>query len=126
MRGGNRTRLRSEAGSGSRPPPPPRDLGRNEAALWRELALAVEDAGTYRPTDAVAFHRMVRCVYRAEVCPLDAAPSAAGRLEQAARNALEAFALTPSSRSRVRVEPHLRSPARRLLNEIEAEAAGEA
>lgn len=78
MRGGNRQHLESD---GVRPPPPPRGLDPEERRLWRRLANAVEVLGTFQPSDAVAFERMVRNVYRAQLCPLNAAPSAAGRLE---------------------------------------------
>ncbi|HEX9107363.1 MAG TPA: hypothetical protein VF832_09040 [Longimicrobiales bacterium] len=113
MRGGNRQRPRSEPGQ--RPPRPPRDVDAAEAALWRELAAAVAKLGTYKATDLVSFRRMVRCVYRAEVCPLDAAPSASGRLEQAAASALASFGLSPLSRQRVVVPKDERTVAERIL-----------
>jgi phage terminase small subunit len=117
VRGGNRQRpLASEAGQ--RPPRPPRGLGPPEAALWRELADAVAELGTFKATDLVAFRRMVRCVYRAEVCPLDAAPSASGRLEQAAASALASFGLSPLARQRVVKVMDTRTPGRRILDRL--------
>lgn len=103
MRGGNRQRLTS--GVRVRPPKPPRGLEAAEVALWRELAGAVYGLGTYTGSDSAAFRRMVRCVHRAEVCPLDAAPSASARLEQAAASALAGFGLTPAARERLRTAP---------------------
>lgn len=113
MRGGNRQRPVSDPGQ--RPPRPPRGLDPQEAALWRELAAAVAKLGTFAATDLVAFRRMVRCVYRAEVCPLDAAPSASGRLEQAAASALASFGLSPLARQRVKPIEDSRSTAERIL-----------
>lgn len=113
MRGGNRQRPRSEPGH--KPPRPPRDLDGDEAALWRELAAAVTRLGTYTPTDLVAFRRMVRAVYRAEICPLDAAPSASGRLEQAAASALASFGLSPLARQRIVVPKDERTIGERIL-----------
>jgi hypothetical protein len=86
--------------------------------LWAELADAVEELGTYKPTDLVSFRRMVRCVFRAEVCPLDAAPSAAGRLEQAAASSLASFGLSPLARQRVKAVADPRSHATRILDEL--------
>ena len=101
MRGGNRQRL--AARPGARVPPPPRALEECQRVLWAELARAVETLGTYRPSDLAAFRAMVRGVARAERCPLDAPPSAAARLEQAAKSALESFGLTPAARERLNV-----------------------
>lgn len=114
MRGGNRQHLDGQAG-GKRPPRPPKDLDPQEAELWRELGAAVAKLGTFTATDLVSFRRMVRCVYRAEICPLDAAPSASGRLEQAAASALASFGLSPLSRQRVKPVVDTRSPADRML-----------
>ncbi len=112
-RGGNRQRPLSDPGQ--RPPRPPRGLESAEAALWRELAAAVTKLGTYAATDVVSFRRMVRCVYRAEICGLDAAPSASGRLEQAAASALASFGLSPLARQRVKPLVDTRSPTERIL-----------
>jgi hypothetical protein len=116
MRGGNRQAPVAEPGE--RPPRAPRDLDAGERALWAELADAVAELGTFKPTDLVAFRRMVRCVFRAELCPLDAAPSASGRLEQAAASALASFGLSPIARLRVRREVDPRSTGRRILDDL--------
>lgn len=116
MRGGNRQR--PVANPGAKPPRPPRGLDTAERALWIELARAVARLGTYADSDAVAFRRMVRAAYRAEVCPLDAAPSASGRLEQAAASALASFGLSPLARQRVKRVEDSRSPAHRLAEEL--------
>lgn len=99
---------------GAKVPRPPAGLDEGETALWRELARAVEHLGTFGEADAVAFRRMVRVVYRAELCPLDAAPSASGRLEQAAASALASFGLSPLARERVTVPEDTRSPDEKL------------
>ena len=116
MRGGNRQAPRSDPGQ--RPPRPPRGLDPEEAALWRELAAAVAKLGTYTATDLVSFRRLVRTVYRAEVCPLDAAPSASGRLEQAAASALASFGLSPLARQRVKPVVDPRTPSQRIADEL--------
>jgi hypothetical protein len=107
MKGGNRQRLRADPAGSARPPRPPRGLDPAERALWSELAEEVAQVGTYLPSDYTAFARMVRNLYRAQLCPLDAAPSAAGRLEQSAKSALESFGLTPASRLRIVVPKEL-------------------
>jgi hypothetical protein len=103
VRGGNRQRIASRPGA--KVPAPPRTLDPEQRRLWIELARAVEKAGTFQPSDLVAFRQLVRAVARAEVAPLDAAPSAAARLEQAAASALASFGLTPAARERLKVVP---------------------
>src|SRR5690349_9697594 len=103
MRGGNRQR--PTARPGAKVPRPPRDLDEPQRRVWRELAHAVEALGTFQDSDLCAFRQLVRVVTRAELCPLDAAPSAAARLEQSAGSALERFGLSPLARERVRVTP---------------------
>jgi hypothetical protein len=103
MRGGNRTRLVSRPGA--KVPPPPRGLDPLRRSLWLELARAVEKAGTFMPSDIVAFRQLVRAVARAEAAPLDAPPSAGARLEQAAASALAGFGLTPAARERLKITP---------------------
>jgi len=116
MRGGNRQRPLSDPGQ--RPPRPPRGLDPQEAALWRELAAAVAKLGTYTATDLVSFRRLVRTVYRAEICGLDAAPSASGRLEQAAASALASFGLSPLARQRVKPVVDGRTTSQRILEAV--------
>ncbi len=116
MRGGNRQRLTSRPGA--KVPPPPRHLDAAQRAIWAELARAVEAIGTFMPSDLAAFRQAVRTVARAEACPLDAAPSAAGRLEQAAASALAAFGLTPAARERLRVAPVDNSDERKRLEAL--------
>lgn len=117
MRGGNRTR--PTAVPGTKVPRPPRDLDPAQRRLWLELAKAVERLGTFQPSDLVSFRQLVRAVTRAELCPLDAAPSAAGRLEQAAASSLASFGLSPLSRDRVRRVEDKRSPVERVLAALE-------
>jgi phage terminase small subunit len=90
---------------GAKVPLPPKGLDANQKRLWRELASAVEDLGTFQASDIAAFRQLVRSVVRAELCPLDAPPSAAARLEQAAAAALSSFGLSPLARERVKVPP---------------------
>jgi hypothetical protein len=113
MRGGNRAYIRAAPGAAKAPPPPrdldpgppPPDLDPVQRRLWVELRPAVTALRVYRESDLTAFRQLVRVVARAEACPLDAAPSAAGRLEQAAASALASFGLTPLARERVTVPP---------------------
>lgn len=116
MRGGNRQRIRSRPGA--KVPPPPRGLDPLQRGLWLELARAVEKAGTFQPSDIVAFRQLVRAVARAEAAPLDAPPSAGARLEQAAASALASFALTPASRERMRVTPPDTTPEAERLRSL--------
>jgi hypothetical protein len=108
VRGGNRQRPVSRPGA--KVPRPPTALDGTQRRIWLELARAVERLGTYQPSDLTAFRAMVRAVTRAELCPLDAPPSAAGRLEQAAASALSSFGLSPLARERVKVPPPPRGP----------------
>lgn len=116
MRGGNRQRLTSQPGA--KVPRAPRGLDANQRRLWVELAGAVEELGTFQPSDLASFRGLVRCVARAELCPLDAPPSAAARLEQAAAAALSSFGLSPLARERVKVAPR-RTKADRDLDEFD-------
>lgn len=117
MRGGNRQRL--AASPGASVPPPPRTLDEVQRRLWRELAVAVEELGTFAASDLVAFRALVRAVARAERCPLDAPPSAAARLEQVAASALAGFGLSPAARERLKVRPPLPPRADDPLSEFE-------
>jgi phage terminase small subunit len=114
VRGGNRQA--PTARPGAKVPRPPRALDDDQRRIWFELAKAVERLGTFQPSDLAAFRAMVRSVTRAELCPLDAPPSAAGRLEQAAASALASFGLSPLARERVKVEKDERSVAERILD----------
>lgn len=116
MRGGNRTRVTRRPGA--KVPAPPRALDALQRGLWRELARAVEVAGTFQASDLVGFRQMVRTVARAEAAPLDAAPSAAARLEQAAGSALAAFGLTPQARERLKVAPRDDSAAAQRIRSL--------
>lgn len=120
MRGGNRQR--PMAGPRVKVPRPPRDLDPDQRVLWRELARAVERLGTFAPSDLPAFRAMVRSVTRAERCPLDAPPSAAGRLEQAAASALASFGLSPLARERVKVPKDERTATERILAAVRGKA----
>lgn len=113
MRGGNRQRPTSTPGV--KVPRPPKRLDADQRRLWLELARAVEKLGTFGGSDLVAFRQLVRAVTRAELCPLDAPPSAAGRLEQAAASALASFGLSPLARERVKPPKDNRSPTDRIL-----------
>ncbi len=113
MRGGNRTA--PTARPGVKVPRPPRNLDGKQREVWLELAEAVERLGTFQLSDLAAFRAMVRSVTRAELCPLNAPPSAAGRLEQAAASALASFGLSPLARERVKVAKNDRSVAARIL-----------
>jgi hypothetical protein len=90
---------------GARVPPPPKGIDNRQKKLWRELAGAVEELGTFMPSDLAAFRSMVRSLARAEACPLEAPPSAAAKLESSARGALESFGLTPRAREKVTLPP---------------------
>jgi hypothetical protein len=105
MRGGNRSNVMAHIGKVARVPKPPRNLDREQRRVWVELAREVRIVGTYQASDLTAFRALVRAVTRAELCPLDAPPSAAGRLEQAAASALASFGLHPLARERVRTRP---------------------
>jgi hypothetical protein len=118
MRGGNRQAPHSSPGA--KVPRPPKHLDDDQRRLWLELAAAVERLGTFQLSDLVSFRAMVRAVTRAELCPLDAPPSAAGRLEQAAASALASFGLSPLARERVKVPKDERSAARRMLESLTA------
>jgi phage terminase small subunit len=117
VRGGNRQRLVSAPGASV--PSPPRNLDETQRRLWRELARAVEELGTFADSDLVAFRALVRAVGRAESLPLDAPPSAAARLEQVAASALAGFGLSPAARERLKVRPLRPSPPHDPLSEFE-------
>jgi hypothetical protein len=112
MRGGNRQRPTSNFGA--KVPRAPRDLNAREAAVWRELARAVEALGTYQPSDMIFFRLTVRTVAEAEA-PGDMPPTARARVLQAAGSMLNAFGLSPLSRERVKPVIDSRSPHERIL-----------
>jgi hypothetical protein len=83
-------------------------LSGTERRTWRELAPAVDLAGTFTAADAPAFRLMVEVLARADE---DMPPSAKVRVLQVCSSFLAAFGLTPASRGKVPPAPRPPPPS---------------